>query len=125
MLAVVDGIERPSVGIHFPDDADPGAGTFTIELTPRALLSPHPIAAMLANLPFFQISATINPSRNIPVRLAQADGSTPRHRVVFRLPHGLDLRVAQTLTVEFSAWRIVGAAMGGQALSARSDLESH
>jgi hypothetical protein len=115
--------------VRFPDDADFGTGTFTAVLSPRALLSPKVIFAVGAvNRPtadrrIFQISATIYPNRDIPVLLEKDD--LPVHQVIFQMPHWPDLRVAQTLTVEFSAWRIVGAAMGGQALSAGSDLESH
>ena len=109
--------EIVSAEIHIPNASDLGTGTFTIVLIPRALLSDKTIMSMIGNPPVFQISATINPNRNVVVLLGKADGSNPFDQVVFRVPHGLDLRVSQTLKVEFAGWRIVAASLNGQALS--------
>jgi len=109
--------EIVSAEIHIPNASDLGTGTFTIVLIPRALLSDKTIMSMIGNPPVFQISATINPNRNVVVLLGKVDGSNPFDQVVFRVPHGLDLRVSQTLKVEFAGWRIVAASLNGQALS--------
>src|SRR2546427_11990643 len=89
--------EIVSAEIHIPNASDLGTGTFTTELIPRALLSDKTIMSMITmivNPPVFQIRATINSNRNVLVLLGNTDGSNPCDQVVFRVPHGLDLRVS-------------------------------
>ena len=108
--------------IHIPNDSDFGTGTYSITLTPRALLSNKAITSIMVNRPRFQISATINPNRDIPVLLGRG---SPVDQVVFRLPQGLDFRLALTLRIEFAGWQISAAAINGQQLGKNTDPVSN
>jgi hypothetical protein len=103
--------------IHIPDDSDLGTGTFSTVFNPGALSSNTAFDSIIVNEPRFQISATVNLNKEVPVRLGRADGSQPLDRVVFRLPNGLDLREAKALRIEFARWRITGAFLDDVPLS--------
>lgn len=100
--------------IYIPDDSDLGTGSLTTHLRPRALLSNDVVLSDMHNESRFKIWVNIESStRQIAVALGQ---SAPEAFAWFRLPHGIDFRVAHSLAITFAAWKITGASLSGSPL---------
>ncbi len=108
--------EMLSSEIHIPDSTNLGTGTFITIFRAGALPPVKAMSSIIVNPPAFQISATVNPNRNVPVLLGRADAD-PTHRIVFRLPTKMDKAVAYTLKIQFAGWRITGAWLNDVALT--------
>jgi hypothetical protein len=109
--------EIASAEIQIPDDADLGTGSFSTSFKRGASWTTKSFMSVMMNPPAFQITATTNPNREVPVLLGRADGSDPMSRVVFILPASIDESAPHVLRVDFSRWRIVSASFDGAPLT--------
>ena len=100
--------------IHIPDDSDWGTGTFTTNFSPSSLPPKRAIVASMINSPRFQITATLNANRDMPVLIGSAD--EPRNKAMLLLPDHIKQSVGHQLVIQFSAWQIRSATFDGKTL---------
>ena len=103
--------------IHIPDDQSLGTGTFTNTFKPDALPTKKVISSIIINVPIFQISATVNPNRDLVVAIGKADNKPPLDQSTFRMPRTLNPEISKhVLEIQFEHWLISAAALDGSSL---------
>lgn len=77
----------------------------------------------MINTPRFQITATLNANRDMPVLIGSVE---PRNKAMLLLPDHIKKSVGHQLIIQFSAWQIRSATFDGESLEfAGAGPQSH
>jgi hypothetical protein len=111
--------------IEIPEDGDSGTGKFMTTFSPVAFPLVETISSVAFNSPCFQITVTIECTREVTVLLGAADGTPPKHAVIFLLPENMPRGRARVLSIRFANWRVTSATLDGSLLARTPRITVH